>query len=149
MARWPLIISVMRLVGTSRWRARAAALMLRALSSSARCSPGCIVIIGITFTLLVIVNNFDGRRAGRTVGPLEADPPLVIDADAVLPLAVSGQRFKTVTGQRGEVLQRNGGFQTVQFEARGSFDAGEGFDSFAVGEVSGPLVPVADYHVRL
>src|SRR4051812_38753378 len=39
-----------------------------------------------TTCLLMVIHYFDTDRAGRAVRPREANPPLVIDADAVLPL---------------------------------------------------------------
>jgi hypothetical protein len=37
----------------------------------------------------MVIDNLDIDWAGRAVGPLEADPPLVIDADAVLALPIA------------------------------------------------------------
>src|SRR5215470_17989558 len=113
MARRPLIISVMRLVGTLSWRARAAALILSAFSSSAKCSPGWIAINVIGYSPLVIINDLDVGRARRLLRPLKANPPLIVDADAVLTFAISSQRFKTVARQGGQILQRDGRLQTV------------------------------------
>jgi hypothetical protein len=96
----------------------------------------------------VIINDLDVGRARRLLRPLKANPPLIVDADAVLAFAISGQRLKTVAGQGGQILQRNGGLQAVQLEACGAFDAGERFDSLALSEVPGPLVPVADDHTK-
>jgi hypothetical protein len=50
---------------------------------------------GLVF-LLMIANNFQVQWARRFSRPFEANPPLVIDADAVLALSVPFQRFKTV-----------------------------------------------------
>jgi hypothetical protein len=38
--------------------------------------------------LLTVIKNLNVRGAGRSVPPLEADTPLLIDANAVLPFAV-------------------------------------------------------------
>src|SRR5208282_3148370 len=38
---------------------------------------------------LVVISDLDIDRAGRSFGPFKANPPLVIDADAVLSLAVT------------------------------------------------------------
>jgi hypothetical protein len=50
----------------------------------------------------MVVDNLHVRGTWRTVRPLEANPPLIVDkkivnADAVLPFAVSLERFETVT----------------------------------------------------
>jgi len=53
----------------------------------------------------VIVHDLDVGRFGISIGPLEANPPLVVDAVAVLTHPVPFQEFKTVTLQsakRGE-----------------------------------------------
>jgi hypothetical protein len=73
---------------------------------------------------------------------------LIINADAVLALAVTYQRFKTVPRQCGKVPQRRSGFHTVKLQARGSFKSRECLDSLPGGEFSGPLVPIADDHYR-
>src|SRR4029077_6081022 len=39
--------------------------------------------------LLMVINNFYVRRTGRTVSPLKANPPLVINADTVLSFSIS------------------------------------------------------------
>jgi hypothetical protein len=49
----------------------------------------------------VIVDNFDIDRPWRTLGPLEANPPLIIDADAVLALAVATESLQAITADRG------------------------------------------------
>jgi hypothetical protein len=45
---------------------------------------------------LVIVYDFDIDRPGRTIWPLETDPPPVVKVNAVLALPVAAQRFETV-----------------------------------------------------
>jgi len=98
--------------------------------------------------LLVIVNYFHIRGPRRPAGPLEAHAPLIVDAYAVLALAIAVQRFKTVAGQRGKVCERRGRFQTVQLHARGTFHSAEGLDALPARERSGPLVPKADDHLQ-
>ena len=50
---------------------------------------------------LVVVDNLNVLRAGGR--PYEADAVLVVDADAVLALAVTNQGFKTVAGRHSEI----------------------------------------------
>jgi hypothetical protein len=66
------------------------------------------------FASSVIVGDLDVDRPVRALGPLEADPPLVVDADAVLAFAVTAQGLQRVAGQGREVLQARGGFQPVE-----------------------------------
>jgi hypothetical protein len=42
----------------------------------------------------VIVDNLDFMRV--TIAPAQADPPLVVDADAVLSFSVAGQALQTI-----------------------------------------------------
>jgi hypothetical protein len=42
---------------------------------------------------LVIVDDLDVGGTAVGLRPLETDAPLIIDADAVLPLAISAQQF--------------------------------------------------------
>ena len=47
--------------------------------------------------------ELDDEVAGEGFGPLEANPPLVIDADAVLALPVALQGFEPVTRHSGSL----------------------------------------------
>src|SRR5208337_952097 len=145
MARVPCKICVTRFVGTFILRASSAALIPSSFSSSARCSPGWIAAIAMAI-LLVIVNDLHMRRPRRSAGPLEAHAPLIVDAYAVLALAVAMQRFKTVSGQRGKVRERRSCLQAVQLQPRGTLDCREGLDALPARELPGPLVPIADDH---
>ena len=92
----------------------------------------------------MIIDNFYVGRPWRAVWPFKTDPPLVIDADAVLPITISGQCFKTIAGQDGKILQHGRCFQAVEFQARRALDSRERFHPFPSREVSGALVSVAD-----
>jgi hypothetical protein len=52
----------------------------------------------------MVIDNFNVVRIAIT--PDEAQPPLVIDADAVLSGAVAGQRLQVVGRRLPEILQR-------------------------------------------
>ncbi len=97
---------------------------------------------------LVIVNNLDARWTGGSARPLEANSPLIVNANTVLALAVAYQSFKAIAGQNGQVSERCGRLQTVKLQARGALESRESLGAFAGGEVSGPTVPVADNHWR-
>jgi hypothetical protein len=79
-------------------------------------------------------------------GPLEADPPLVVDADAVLAFAVTAQGLQRVAGQGREVLQARSGFQPVEPFFSLSCETGELLDPLAFGKTLGLGVPVAHDH---
>jgi Fic family protein len=71
---------------------------------------------------------------------LEANPPLIVDANAELALSVSLQPFETIAGQHGKIFERYSRFQTVQLQTRGTLDTRERFDVFAGREVPRTLV---------
>src|SRR5437870_1863149 len=94
----------------------------------------------------MIVDDLNVDRTDGTFRPLETDPPLVIDPDAVLTLTVPDQHFEPVAGQDGKVPQRHHCLDTVKLQLRGPFDPRECLDPFASGEFPGPFVPIADDH---
>ena len=53
----------------------------------------------------MIVDDLNVDRADRASRPLKTDPPLIVDADAVLALPVTAQGLETVARQCGKVLQ--------------------------------------------
>jgi len=89
----------------------------------------------------VIIHDFDIDWPSRTVRPLETDPPLVINANAVLALSVAVERFETVARQAGKITECLGRLETVKLELRGSLDRGERFDSPTGGERPRSFVP--------
>jgi hypothetical protein len=60
----------------------------------------------------VVVNDFNG--GWTSVGPSKANPKLIVDSDAVLPLPVSLQRLEPIAGWDPEVLKDMGLVQLVQ-----------------------------------
>ena len=52
----------------------------------------------------MVIDNLDIDRARRVIGPLKADPPLIVNTDAILALPIAFQRFKPVAGQSGEIF---------------------------------------------
>jgi hypothetical protein len=51
-----------------------------------------------------MVGNLNVRRP--CIGPNEADPELIVDADAVLSCSIAYQRFESITRRRFQVLYR-------------------------------------------
>jgi hypothetical protein len=66
----------------------------------------------------VVIDDLDVLGALGGGGPFETDPSLIVDADAVLAPTVSLQRLEPVAGQRGQVVQRRGRFETVKRKLR-------------------------------
>jgi hypothetical protein len=52
------------------------------------------------------------------VTPYEADTPLIIDADTVLPFPISLQGFQSVRRREAQILQTGGGIDRVEFHER-------------------------------
>src|ERR1700726_820305 len=96
--------------------------------------------------LLMIIDNLDVDRPGRAFRPFKADPPLVIDANAVLTLPVALQPFQPVARQRSEVFQVRRSVQPVQPNFSLPGKTGELPNDVAVGKALGPLIQVTDDH---
>jgi hypothetical protein len=60
----------------------------------------------LAFSLLVIIHNLDVGRFQSPFWPLEADSPLVVDANAELPSSISTKRLKSVARHHHEILDR-------------------------------------------
>ena len=61
----------------------------------------------------MVVDDFNEVRAVRCPG--KADPELVVDSDAVLPLPVSLQPLETIPGRHAQILEGLSGVQRVKF----------------------------------
>jgi len=75
-------------------------------------------VCAIVFFLSVIVHDLNIYRAGFAGRPFKADPPLIVNADAVLTFTFAFQRFKAVAGPRGQIDDCRGRFQPVLFGFR-------------------------------
>ena len=69
----------------------------------------------VLFAMLtsVIVDNLNVACVG--IGPVETDPPLVVNPYAVLPLPAAAQRFQSITRNRRHVREFSGRVELVQF----------------------------------
>jgi hypothetical protein len=77
----------------------------------------------------VIVNDLNVIRV--PIVPAEAEPPLVVDANAMLALAASFQGFETIAGRAVHVTQDFGAVQLAQLPLRNPFNGTETRHSFA------------------
>src|SRR5205085_10255356 len=97
MARLPSTISLMRRGGTcSAFASAVCDSSIGFKKSSIRISPGC----GLG-RRSVVVDDFD--FVGMAISPDETDPPLVVDADRMLPAAIAFQRFETIGGRNAKI----------------------------------------------
>src|SRR5450759_4527244 len=69
--------------------------------------------------LLAVIHDFHMQWTRRLVRPLKADPPLVVDADAVLALPVALQGLEFVARQCRQISERVRRLEPVQLEPRG------------------------------
>jgi hypothetical protein len=74
----------------------------------------------MSISFLVIIGDFN--FAWPELGPSEADSVLIVDADAVLSLAVSGKGFEAIAWGDTEVLERLGLVELFQLSQRDTFD---------------------------
>jgi hypothetical protein len=109
------------------------------MNSSRRISPGGMGSSNIFLAILissVVVDDLDVVRI--SVGPAEADPPPVVDPDAVLSPPVARQDFETVSRGRLEVAETARPVEIIQLPARHPLDRGEAKDRAVLKE--GPCV---------
>ena len=55
--------------------------------------------------LLMVVDYFYVFGTVGAFRPFKTNAPLLVDTDAVLPLAIAAKRFKVVAGKGGKILQ--------------------------------------------
>ena len=76
----------------------------------------------------MVVNNLN--PFWTSVAPLEADTPLIVDSDTVLPRATTAQTLESVTRRNPKILQTTRGVNLPQLAQRDTHDARiEGRDS--------------------
>jgi hypothetical protein len=71
----------------------------------------------------MIIDNLN--IVGTVFPPLKANPPLVIDPDAVLPLPIAYERFKPIAGQACQVAQAGRLVQQIKAPLRLRDERGE------------------------
>src|SRR5699024_4646695 len=114
--RLPCTISLIRRGGT--WIDTASLFCVipkPSMKSSMSTSPGW---IGGIFS--VVVNDLHLLWSG--VGPHEADPPLVVDSDAVLTGPIALERFESVTGWDTQVIKKFGRSHLAKLAQRDPMD---------------------------
>src|SRR5438128_12681704 len=118
-------------------------------NSSRRISPGWIGAKSGMATLRVIgsvvIDDLDIFRG--VFRPAKADAPLVVDADAVLPLTVMLKRFKPVGRGNAKVVEPVGGGDQVEFPFRNPLNVlGQAPGKFSVPDLPRLGVPEAPAH---
>lgn len=72
----------------------------------------------------MVINDFD--CGGVVINPDETDPPLVVDSNAVLALAVSPKRLQAITRNGGQVRQASRRIDVIEFPLRYRSDSLKG-----------------------
>jgi hypothetical protein len=78
--------------------------------------------------------------------PNKTDTPLIIDANAVLSLAVAMERFEAIAGRRAKVTELRRGIQLAQLSLRDSLDATPPLDELPLVQALCILRAKALYH---
>lgn len=68
---------------------------------------------------------YDFNLVGITIGPDETDSPLIIDANAVLPLPTPLQSFQPIPRRNPQILKYLGPVENQQFSSGDPFDIPE------------------------
>jgi len=67
----------------------------------------------VIIRILVVINNPDQFR--RSILPDKTDPELIINADAMLPCAITLQGFKAIAGRMSHIAELSRIIQRLQF----------------------------------
>ena len=94
----------------------------------------------------MIINDLYLLR--RAFAPQEADTPLIIDPDTMLPLPVAAQSLEPVSGDGCEVLQLFGVIQHAKLAPRHPFDVAEPATPLTVIQPLGLLAAEGSYHTE-
>jgi hypothetical protein len=85
----------------------------------------------------VVIHDLD--FIGVPVAPLKANPPLVVDADTVLALAIAFQAFQPVSQQQRKRSDIRRGVEHVQFPQGLALNGLKPAYSFSAEEAPAPL----------
>src|SRR5215467_13051727 len=137
MPRRSLTISAMRVTGTRRAMAILFMLSPRGtMNSSRRISPGCTGFSFLALLVLLVVIG-DLNFVSVTLAPRKANTPLIVDADAILTVAIAFQSLQPVSRQGGKSSQIRRCVQHVQLAKRLPFDGLEPPHWFSAKEALG------------
>ena len=90
----------------------------------------------------MIIGDFDVERAGRIIWPLKTDPPLSVDADAILAQSVAFQRLKTIAAQGHQSLFVGRTFQNFKPSIGLPIKCLKRWYALSFGKLAGALVSV-------
>src|SRR5262245_6072583 len=85
--------------------------------------------------LSVVVRDFNVE--GVSASPYEADPPLIVDPDAVLTLSISPQGLEPVSGRHPEVRERSCPVEEQELSSRRALKGSKPRDVLILKELRG------------
>lgn len=94
----------------------------------------------------MIVDNLDIDRSRRPLRPPETDPPLIVDTNRKLSVAITFERFEPIARQCGQISEVRGCIEPVETHLGLTREAREFLDAPSSGEPRGGFVSVADDH---
>jgi hypothetical protein len=93
----------------------------------------------------MVIDDFD--IPGLAVAPYEAEPPLIVDADAVLAVPHAAQRFEAIAGRDSKIIQLLRRIERLGLSPRTLLDlVGQAPDRMAGKQSRGALVSKALDH---
>ena len=81
------------------------------------------------------------------ISPKEADPELVVDANAVLPDPIAFERLESVAGRDAKVIELSGDLKLAELATRHRLERDEAPDPPAGAERCGIRIPIRGDHV--
>jgi hypothetical protein len=99
--------------------------------------------------LSMVVDYFHVFGAVGAFWPLKTNAPLLVDTDAVLPLAIAAERFKVIAGKGGKILQGYCRLKNAKAPFGLMAKGVELRDALPFRKQPRSLVPVAPYHLFL
>jgi hypothetical protein len=93
----------------------------------------------------VIIHNLYPIRVA--VLPYKTQPPLIVDANAVLVLPIAFQSLQSVSRQSAQSVKSLGGIQHVEFSERRSLNGSKTLHRFALKKALGVRVPEGLDHI--
>lgn len=64
----------------------------------------------------MVIDHLDAPSVA--IAPLEADTPLIVDANCVLAAAVTAQDLQAIAGRRAQIAEQNGRVDGQEFRSR-------------------------------
>jgi len=97
----------------------------------------------------MIIDNLNLLRTCRTLRPLKAYPPLIINPDTILTSAITFQRFKPIARKSCQIFKRRCCIKPIKPDFGLSCKARKGCNILAFGKARSSLIFIAQNHRRV